>query len=313
MQIGAYAVEAQAMNFDLMLRGRVSASVPVCAVIATIWSAAKGATDHRARTFCSAVDEQGGFDLRVGPPPVDCHLKLSMVLVNGAEPYVSTLMRVDAAGKIKDKELTLDLQSGLMETLLAFDPERAKPMLTDGAIAQVRNEEARHRLQLLQRMTLPEAEPIDLDTTNDKRVLLSDAQWIKAEVGWGTVSRNRWSAPADYEQGLLLRVGGKAVEKGLYAHASSRFEFATNARWQTFNATAAMRDGAPEFGSVVFIVEGDGVELARSRFLKSGESELMSVKIDGVKSLVLRAEGTEGNNHGCWSMWADPVVDRTGP
>ncbi|MEI2609640.1 MAG: hypothetical protein V9G20_13510 [Candidatus Promineifilaceae bacterium] len=105
------------MNFDLMLRGRVSASVPVCAVIATIWSAAKDATDHRARTFCSAVDEHGGFDLRVGPPgPVDCHLKLSMVLVNGAEASVTTLMRVDAAGQIRDKELTLNLQSGLVET-----------------------------------------------------------------------------------------------------------------------------------------------------------------------------------------------------
>lgn len=97
---------------------------------------------------------------------------------------------------------------------------------------------------------------------------------------------------------------------GLYAHAASRFEFATNGRWQTFAATAAMRDGAPGFGSVVFIVEGDGVELARSRFLRGGESEPMHVKIDSVRTLVLRAEGTEGNNHGCWAMWGEPVVER---
>ncbi len=311
VKLGAYVIEASQLNEDLCLRGQVSAGVPVCAVIATIWSAAKDSTDHHAKTFCSVVDEKGAFTLRARPPgPVDCHLKLSVVLANGAEPYVRTLLRFDSQGRMKTEELTLNLQAGMVEMLLATDPEQAKPMLTDEAIALVRSEEARRRLKLLQRMTLSEPEPINLNTTNDARVVLSDAQWTMAEVGWGSVSRNRWSAPPDYEQGLLLKVGGKAVEKGLFAHAASRFEFATNGRWQTFTATAAMRDGAPEFGSVVFVVEGDGVELARSHFLTSGQSEPMSVKIDGVKSLVLRAEGTEGNNHGCWAMWGDPVVER---
>ncbi|MBL9146239.1 MAG: protein kinase [Verrucomicrobiaceae bacterium] len=311
VKLGAYVIEAWQGGYDLMLKGRVSANVPACAVIATIWSAVGDSTDHHARTFCSIIDDKGGFALRVATPgPVACHLKLSVVLANGAEPSVSTLLSIDPQGRMKTDELTLDLHAGMVEMMLASDPEQAKPMLTDEAIAQVGSEEARRRLKMLQGMTLPEPEPVNLDTTNDTRVVLSDAQWTKAEVGWGSVSRNRWSAPSDYEQGLLLKVGGKAVEKGLYAHAASRFEFATNGRWQNFTATAAMRDGAPEFGSVVFIVEGDGVELARSHFLTSGQSEPMSVKIDGVKTLVLRAEGTEGNNHGCWAMWGDPVVER---
>ena len=311
VDMGPFQVEAAAEGASLNLSGQLMTNVPACAVIASVWSAAaKQGRDHDAQTFCSAVDEQGRFRLR-SPPPGDgrWNLRLGVVLANGAEPEVRTSFAVKE-GVPQAGDLTMLLQVGAVEAILQKDPLMAAPLLTDAAIAIVKPDEARHRLKLLQRMTLPEAPPIDLDATSEVRVSLSDARWTKAEVGWGSIARNRWGAPPDFEQGLLLTVGGEVMEKGLHAHAASRFEFATNGRWHTFTATTAMRDGAPEFGSAVFIVEGDGVELARSRFLRGGQSEAMKVKIDGVRTLVLRAEGTEGNNHGCWAMWGEPVVER---
>jgi hypothetical protein len=159
-------------------------------------------------------------------------------------------------------------------------------------------------------MTLPEAEPLDLTTTNELRASVAHARWTLAEVGWGQVTRNRWGGEPSYHQGLLLKLGGKAFAKGLSAHAKSRYEFALGGRWQSFTTTVGVRDGAPEFGSAVFIIEGDGVELARSQFLRSGQSELIKADMRNVQKLTLRTEGTEGHNHGCWTIWCDPVVER---
>jgi len=60
-----------------------------------------------------------------------------------------------------------------------------------------------------------------------------------------------------------------------------------------------------------FVIEGDGVELTRSQFMRPGMSEPMKIDVTGVKTLTLRAEGSEGHNHGCWSIWCDPLIERT--
>jgi len=115
----------------------------------------------------------------------------------------------------------------------------------------------------------------------------------------------------DVWQGVLLKLAGKVYDKGLYAHAKSAYVFPLAGRWQTFCATVGLRDGGPEVGSAVFIIEGDGVELTRSQFMRPGMSEPMKIDVTGVKTLTLRAEGSEGHNHGCWSIWCDPLIERT--
>jgi hypothetical protein len=204
----------------------------------------------------------------------------------------------------------MKLQVDLVEQMLMRSPDDAKQFLTDEAIARATSAEARRRLKLLQRMTLPEPQPVDLTTTSETRVFVSDAAWAKAEVGWGKVARNRYDPVPDVWQGLLLKLTGKVYDKGLYAHAKSAFVFPLAGRWQTFSATVGLRDGGPEVGSAVFIIEGDGVELTRSQFMRPGRSEPMKTDVTGVKTLTLRAEGSQGHNHGCWSIWCDPLIER---
>src|SRR4029079_4440626 len=48
----------------LRLTGRVRASVPPCALIASAWPGTDR-TDHGAMTFCTAVDEEGKFSVEL--------------------------------------------------------------------------------------------------------------------------------------------------------------------------------------------------------------------------------------------------------
>jgi hypothetical protein len=155
--------------------------------------------------------------------------------------------------------------------------------------------------------------PIDLQVTVGKRVFLSDAKWTAAEVGWGNVARNHctlfWPDP-DWQEGVFLRVGGRVFSKGLYAHSSSRYEFALDGKWKTFTAEVGLQDGADATGSAVFIVRGDGTELARSAIMRVGKSESFTVNVAGVQKLELLAEGGEGHNENSWAVWLQPELHR---
>jgi hypothetical protein len=152
--------------------------------------------------------------------------------------------------------------------------------------------------------------PIDLGKVTAEFASLSDAGWNDAKVGWGQVARNYYWFDAKIQNGVFLQLGGQFFDKGLYAHAPSRYVFDLAGKWQTFTATVGLRDGAPDFGSAVFRVLGDGKELHRSPVLRVGARAEINVAVTGVRTLELRTEGAEGNNHGAWSIWTEPQVSR---
>ncbi len=130
------------------------------------------------------------------------------------------------------------------------------------------------------------------------------------KVGWGKVARNfNWFDDSIHD-GVFLRLGGHIYDKGLYAHASSRYVFPVAEKWQRFRATIGLRDGASAQGSAIFIVRGDGKELYYSPILRAGGTEEIDLEIAGVKELELLADGAEGHNHNCWAIWAAPRVSR---
>ena len=306
---------AKAEGKTLIISGTAKSNVPACAIIASLLPAG-AKRDHDTMTFCALVDESDHFELKLTPPkPGAWQLKLGAVLANGAEITVTTSLSVGQDGVPDAQRLTMNLQTGLVEHLLLKQPEAAKEFLSAPIIEQA-EPEAQRQLKLLRAMIEPPPTPLNLTTTTEARVFLSDAAWTKAEVAYGQVRRNRFDADPEEKYGntgLLLRLGNEVFAKGISAHAKSLVEFPLQGKWHRFTATVGLRDGAPPMGKGVFIVEGDGVELARSRFLRIGQSERMTVKIDGVKKLVLRTEGSDGNNQGCWSIWCDPVVERTEP
>ena len=311
--LGASSIRATpGEDGTLQLSGTVQTSVPACAMIISLWDAKSApGQDHAASTFCAAVDRQGKFELTITPPNTgDWKMKIGAVLMNGAEPTITTTLRVDADQHVDIDALNLKLSVQLVESLLMQDPALAAPFLDDVAIARVELPEARRQLKLLQQMTLPEPPLIDLTSTEEPQVYVSDAHWTHAEVGWGKVMRNRYDFSPEQLQGMLLQLNGRVFAKGLYAHAKSNYTFQLAGRWKRFETTVGLRDGNPAQGRVVFIVEGDGQELARSGFLDSGAEEKLSADVSNVRTLSLRVEGPDGHNHGCWSIWCDPLLTR---
>jgi len=301
---------ATAGKGTLRLTGRVSATVPPCAVIASVWpTTAK--TDHGALTFCSAVDDEGNFTLELTNLKAPAwNLKLGGLLVSGAESGERLTFQCDQQGVPDAASLIANRAVNVAEQMLMRNPAEAKKLLTDEAIAAAPTDEARRRLRLLSALQNPEPKPVDLVTTKSARAFLSDARWTKAEVGWGKVARNRyWFIPGQW-QGVLLQLNGEVFDKGLYAHSDSTFSFPLGGNWQTFTATVGLRDGAADQGSAIFTVLGDGKELYRSQLLRVGQRETIRLNLAGVQKLELRAQGGEGHNHNSWAIWADPLVQR---
>ena len=306
-------LHAEAADNAWLIKGSALANIPIVGIIAGVLPA-EDQTDHATQTECAAVAKDGSFTLTMPTLKKGAwRFTLSALLANGADVSVNVPLTILDTRLPNLDELTMNLQVGLVERIFKSDPEAANSFLTDEVIAKAALGEAQRQLRLLQRMTMPEPAPIDLTTITGTSAYLSDVAWTKAEVGWGTVQRNRYDVNQENiagEDGLLLRLAGQVFDKGLYAHARSVFEFPLNGQWQKFSATVGLRDGAPSIGRAVFIIEGDGLELARSRHLNVNESQALSIEVQGVKQLTLRTEGAEGHTHGCWSIWCDPLVSR---
>lgn len=197
---------------------------------------------------------------------------------------------------------------GVELELLERQPE-ARDHLSDAAIAQAATPEARRQLRILRAVIEP-VSPVALAQVAGDRAFLSDVIWIDAKVGWGKPARNHYWFDEQVQDAVFLKLDGKVFEKGLFAHAPSRYAFALDARWKTLSATIGLRDGALAEGSVVFIVRGDGRELYRSPIMRPGASRPVEVDISGVQELELLTEGGEGHNHHAWSIWVDLLVRR---
>ncbi len=301
---------ATAGKGTLRLTGRVRASVPPCAVIASAWPTT-ARTDHGAMTFCSAVDDEGNFALQLtGLNAPAWHLTLGGLLVNGAESVARLSLRCDSEGIPDAAGLIDNWTIDNAEQAFMRDPGKARELLTDDAIATAPTDEARRRLRILRALGEPETEPVDLTRTDDPRAWLSDARWTRAAVGWGEIARNRFWFQQGRWEGVFLKIDGEVFEKGLYAHSNSAFIFPLGGRWKTFTGAIGLRDGAANQGSAIFRVVGDGKELYRSKTLRPGRKETLRLDISGVRQLELQTQGGEGHNHNSWAIWADPMVER---
>jgi hypothetical protein len=160
------------------------------------------------------------------------------------------------------------------------------------------------------RAQFAEVRPPKLAQIRGQSAFLSEVQWMSARVGWGQPARNHYWFDETIHDVVALRLRGRLVAEGLYAHSPSRYVFVLDGQWQTFTATVGICDGAHPQGSAVFTVRGDGRELFRSAILRVRDNELVSVDVSGVNELELIAEGGEGHSHNSWAIWAAPRVRR---
>lgn len=292
----------------LKIHGKVSGNIPGYGVIAYVWPASHK-TDHGGRTF-PQVFSNGEFALKLeGLKPDSYRLKLTTLHVNGGTATREFRLGFNANGEPDAATLNDSSTIARAEAAIMKGNPNARAMLSDEALATGLSPEGQRKIRIL-RGVLEPSPLVNLSTTKESAVFLSDAEWTEAKVGWGQIARNFYWFDERIQNGVFLTLRGQTFDKGLYAHSPSRFAFSTGGEWKTFSATVGLRDGAQEQGSAVFTLLGDGRELYRSPILRVGGRENINVDISGVKQLELVATGGEGHNHNSWAIWVDPKVSR---
>jgi NPCBM/NEW2 domain/Melibiase len=112
-----------------------------------------------------------------------------------------------------------------------------------------------------------------------------------------------------------LNFGGERHE-GLGALANSETEYELHGLFKTFSALAGVDQHTRSNSTVEFVIRGDGKELWRSGPMKKNDApKPVSVEIQGVKRLLLRADGdsrsdTAGYRSRDHGGWAEPKLIR---
>jgi hypothetical protein len=301
-----------ATNGTVRMEGVATAAIPVYAVIAYVWPDSDKIDDHVARTFPCVVQD-GKFTLDLDGLKTDhwhrFHLVLSNLHVNGATMTETFPLSFDASSRPDVAGLNAEWLVERAELAVMQSRPEARDFVDDATIAAAPTPEAARKLRAL-RAVLDPVVPFDLRTATGDSAFLSDAIWTDAQVGWGQVARNHFWFDTHIQNGVLLALGGKFFDKGLYAHSPARYVFPVDGKWKTFTATIGLQDGAADQGSAIFTVRGDGRELKRSKMLRVGQRADLTADISGVKKLELLTEGGEGHNHNSWAVWADAKVQR---
>ena len=294
----------------LRLTGRIVASVPSCAIIASVWPKSD-VTDHGAKTFCAATDEDGRFVLEVNHLKAgDWNIKLGCLTVNGAESQNQHSLSVPGSGNPDAEAFVDNWYLDTAELLVVKEPKKAMRLLTEKTINGGNTQATQERLRLFRSMLDPDPEPINASKSDASQLFLSDALWTKAEVGWGKITRNRFWLEQSPSEKPLLKIAGEVFGKGLYAHSKSVFVFPIGGRWKSLTATVGLCAGASKKGSAIFRVVGDGKELFQSKVLHPGEGQSLQLDIANVVQLELHADGDEGHVHNSWAIWAEPLIQK---
>ena len=101
--------------------------------------------------------------------------------------------------------------------------------------------------------------------------------------------------PTSWGNRLPLKRQGKFYRKGLALHAPGMVEYALNGEYARLVATIGINELAGPAGSVVFVVNGDGRELFRSRELLRVNDDWLDLDLDVSGVQTLRLETLSGD------------------
>lgn len=255
-------------------------------------------------SYVSEYFNQGFFNVVSGVDSVSIELgKLSegnynlhflFLFPNGATRQYFKVFMVDNSGNAMEDGTS---RSGTVDVKKLY----AKLQMEE------KTKEVKRKLKILRGIINPPL-AIDPRTYTGNTLILSEAKWEKAGVGWQNVARNQYTCEGEFT--FFLELQGQLYSNGLYAHSPSFYVFNLNRRWKTFSAVVGLRDYAHPVGSARFTVIGDGKVLYTSGVLRVNQKDNVSVDISDVNTLELRASGTEGHIDNSWAIWVDPIIKR---
>lgn len=291
-------MEVSPTDLSFALSGKVSAPVPVYAVVAYLDP--EGGGDYDSKTHAAVPDEEGKFSIdcfATWPRQVGMvgEVRLIALMANGATSRWAGSYRIGENGKVDISlmETTLDLTE-FSNAVRERDFAAAEALVSD-----LTRESTREVARSLLRAVKGEGKPVPEEKiAKDATVFpLSGLSPVSAAVGWQEPAYDFVPHP----DSPILASGGRIFRTGIYAHAPARHRYETGGNWKTVTGFAGMpqRQG----GSVVCVIRADGKEVFRSKTLKPNQAERFEIDVRGVAELELITEDAGDGNGGDWGFW----------
>ncbi|MBC8352542.1 MAG: NPCBM/NEW2 domain-containing protein [Planctomycetes bacterium] len=297
---------------SLVVTGKIDTEIEAYAVIGfTNPQIEKGwlNRDYDSLTWnCEVKDGEFSIVAKINKPGRS-GLKIRFCHLNGKQSSFKFEYAIDDKGVPSAASLNDDWQVQRVElTYLNGDREEATRLATN-SLPNVTDDKAKAKLEHVAYLTA-ERKPIELAEVKANEAHLSESQWQAAAVGWGKPARDQYYSDSSIRDGVFLELGNTFYDRGLYAHAPSRYEFDLSGSWKKFEATAGLQKGVAERGSGIFIIKGDGQVLYTSKLLKGNATDAIQLDVGGVESLELIVESGKQGNGNCWTIWGGAKVTR---
>lgn len=292
---------------SLRISGMVSGTPETFGVIA--YNDPEGGSDYNAISAAARTRTDGTFDLTLPDlEPGQIAIRLCVCHTDGSLSWVNADCRVAEDGKVDIAPLLSEVAwRPLFDAIGHQDRTAGRKALetirtrfgTDDRFAPM----LRTATRWLQ-PTPPQA--LDRVPEGIKSVAVSDLAFMESKVGWGEPLRDR--VIAEGGNSLFLKAGETVYERGLFAHAPSRYALSLHGRWNRLQGACAVQQGTG--GTVVFVIRGDGRELFRSRVLRSGSPAMLDVDLRNIDRLELLTEDGGDGASGDWGVWLNPTLLR---
>lgn len=289
---------------------------------------AKVTADPHAYAVIGYMDPEGGSDYDATTitaiPDTQGKIELHCAALQSGKPGVLRLVVCQAnGGRINDLTLSIPYTvaaDGAVDLSMFQTQSKLKP-LADALLARDRSQVAAELQKIEQSAGNAAADQLLLDVarslaaTQESMVgptpaeaegdacWLTDAKWKSAQVGWRRPGVNRLP-----NETVALFVGGQVFARGIHAHAPSRYDYDLGGKWKRLRGKAGLADGND--GSVVFVIEGDGRELWRSKRIADSSLPAFDVDVSDVQQLSLRVEDAGNGNRSDWGVWVEPKLER---
>jgi hypothetical protein len=288
---------------------RVTADPPAYAVIG--YMDPSGGSDYDATTTTAVPDANGRFNLRCD------------ALKSGKPGSLRVVVCQANGGRINDNVLTVPYSvsnKGIVD-LTAFQSRAKLQPLIEALTAKDSHDVQTELKKLEQTAAKNDADALLLDAARalaatldfkpgpspaaatGKTCRLSESLWKSAKVGWGAPVVNRLP-----NESVAMYVGGHLFARGLYAHAPSSYTYQLAGKWSRLTGSAGLADNHD--GSVVFVIQGDGKELWRSRKIADQSLALINLDVSNIKELTLTVENAGDGNSSDWGVWVEPNLER---
>jgi alpha-galactosidase len=138
---------------------------------------------------------------------------------------------------------------------------------------------------------------------------LSDLSWVSATNGWGPVEKDTSNGETAAGDGNPITIGGTVFAKGLGTNAPSTITYFLGGACSTLTATVGVDDEKNGKGSVEFLVDADGTQVADSGVLRNSDGpKPLTANVTGASTVQLVVtDGGDGNDSD-HADWADAQI-----